>query len=226
VRGWATGVEPEGGEMDPRLAKALNAFGAGRYDECRTLAQALISASSDPSTRAECVGLIILSHLDQDHFDAAREAAERLRSVSPDVCQDLLPRVNRDERDYNAEAFRLQHIVATTTDPAEAARAQLWTAHAHQRVGRLELATQSCSKVIQRYPKDTLATQALVRIADIHSRQGRAELAEECYWRVIHHYPRSVRAAHAVGRIAGRYRREEDIETALGICEQVGPAPL
>jgi hypothetical protein len=81
-------VEPETGEIDSRLAEALNALGGSRYEECRRLAHALIKASGNADTRADCVGIIILSHLHQGDFAAARGAAGHLRSVSADVCQE------------------------------------------------------------------------------------------------------------------------------------------
>jgi len=163
-----SGAAREQGEIDPRLAEALAAFGAGRYEECRKLAQDLISASDDSSARAECVVMIILSHLHQGDFAAAREAAERLRLVSPEVCQDLLAQVNREDRDYNAEVTRLQRIAATTKDPAEAARAQLWTGHAHQRAGLLEPAQQCYWQVVSSYPGRPEARSALFQMVELY----------------------------------------------------------
>jgi tetratricopeptide (TPR) repeat protein len=75
--------------------------------------------------------------------------------------------VNREERDYQAEVTRLQRLVATTGDPEEAARAQLLTAHAHQKAGRLELAEQSYRKVVARYARSRPAARAVARIAAI-----------------------------------------------------------
>jgi TolA-binding protein len=92
--------------------------------------------------------------------------------VSPDVCQDLLAQVNREERDYNAEVTRLQRIVATTKDPAEAARAQLWTGHAHQRAGVLEPAQQCYWKVVSSYPDRPEARSALFQVVDLHRLRG------------------------------------------------------
>ena len=160
------GAEREVGEMNPRLAEALNAFGASRYEECRKLAETLAVGRGHRTpptdgTIAEAVALIIFSHLHQGDFAAAREAAQRLRSVSPDVCQDVLAQVNRKERDYNAEVTRLQRIIATTKEPAEAARRQLWTGHAHQRAGALAPAQQSYWKVVSSYPDRPEARAAL-----------------------------------------------------------------
>ena len=209
-----TGVEPEVGEMDPRLAKALNAFGFSRYDECRRLAQALISASSDASTRAECVGLIILSHLHQGDFDTARQAAENLRSVSPDVCQDLLPRVNREERDYQAEVTRLQRIVATTKDPEEAARAQLRTAHMHHLYGRLGLAEPSYRKVVQRYPTSPLAARAATRMVGIAVGRGDLDGAEAVLTQAINKLPPLLQRVDAANRLAVIEMRRGRFEAA------------
>jgi hypothetical protein len=39
----------EVGEMDARLAEALNAFGAGRYEECRKLAEAVLVGRGFPA---------------------------------------------------------------------------------------------------------------------------------------------------------------------------------
>lgn len=167
-----TDVERELGEMDPRLAEVLDAFGSSHYDECLKLAEALINQSDDSSIRAECVGLIILSQLDQGDFAAAREAAERLRSVSPDVCQDLLARVNRDERDYNAEVTRLQHIVAAAKDPAEAARAQLSAVRVHHMFGLLERAERSCWLAIEHSAASSEAARATSRLALLAIQRG------------------------------------------------------
>jgi TolA-binding protein len=212
---------PETGEMDPRLPEAMNVFGAGRYDDCRRLAQALLAAEDAASCRPDAVALIIYSHLHQGDFPAARSAADRLRSVSPDVCEDLLAQVNREERDYQAEVGRLQRIVATTTDPEEAARAQLWTAHAHQRVGRLEVAEGSYRKVVECYPTSPSAPRALAQIAMMAAERGQLEAAERTWWDVIQHFPTSPQAAGAIGRIASRLRRGGDEAGARAACEKV-----
>jgi len=197
-RASLTRVAPEVGEMDPRLAEALNAFGASRYDECLKLAEALAvgrghrlpgakSKGTPPTdgTIAEAVALIILSHLHQGDFAAARQAAARLRPVSRDVCQDLLAQVNREERDYQAEVTRLQQIVATTKDPAQAARAQLWTAHAHQRAGNLPLALQSYRELFEK--RDPTAAGSCAAQAVRHSIliMGRTEQDVEGFCRSL-----------------------------------------
>jgi len=190
-------IESETGEMDPLMEKALNAFGASRYDECRKLAQDLISTSNDSSTRAECVGILILSPLQQGEFASAREAAERLRTVSPDVCQDLLAQVNREERDYNAEVTRLQQIVATTKDPAEAARAQLWTGHAHQWAGRLGMAAESYGRLVDLWPGDACTGRALAGLVIALARAGRAEDGLARCEEVMGRYPQDVNLARS-----------------------------
>jgi tetratricopeptide (TPR) repeat protein len=216
-----TGVDHEVGEMDPGLAEALNAFGAGRYDECRTRAQALISASSDPSTRADCVGLIILSHLHQGHFAAAREAAERLRSVSPDVCQDLLAQVNRDERDYNAEVSRLQHIVATTKDPEEAARAQLRIARVHHVFGRLEQAGQSCQEVIKRNPSHPEAVCAVSQLALMAMERREYAKGLSLMEEVVGRHPNTPAALRAQTAIPRIYLAQGKPERAVEACSAI-----
>ena len=205
--------EPEVGDMDPRLADALNAFGSSRYDESRKLAEDLISASDESSTRAECVGIIILSHLDQGDFAGAREAADRLRSVSPDVCQDLLVQVNREELDYRVEVSRLQQIVVTATNPEQAARAQLRTARVHQVCGRLELAEKSYRKVVDSYPTSPSAALAVRRAAAVALMRGDFEAAKAIYREAMEQHPGLVSQADGLERIA-------DVEVRSGHIEQ------
>jgi tetratricopeptide (TPR) repeat protein len=193
-----TDFEPEVGEMDPKLAEALNAFGSSRYDECRKLAEDLISASDDSSTRAECVGIIILSHLDQGDFDGARAAADRLRTVSPDVCQDLLQQVNREERDYNAEVSRLQQIVVSASNPDAAARAQLRTARVHQRTGRADTAVRSYYKVVANHSDWPEAGMAFRQLVSIEERsRGESYARQMCTW-ATESFPQSLPVMRAV----------------------------
>ena len=159
--------------MDPRLKEISDASGRGDYQECRRLAESVIlsppQADEGPvpsALRAEAASFIIQSHLAEGDFDAARSAAERFGD------QDALARVNNLEADYQAQVGRLQHIVATTKDPAEAARAQLLTAHTHRQVGRLEVAQESYWKVVSLYPNSPLAGTALEEIAVMHCLLG------------------------------------------------------
>jgi len=199
---YLTGVESELGEMDPRLEAVLTAFGSNRYDECRRLAEALIEESDDSSTRAECVGLVILSYLHQGEFNAAREAAERLRSVSPHVCSDLLDQVNRDERDYQAEVNHLQQIVATSDNPEESARAQLRIARVYHMFGCLELVEVICREMIQRIPSCMEAGGAVSHLAllTIEKREYASGLCQ--MERIVRRHPKTLAALRAQSAIA------------------------
>ncbi len=164
-----TGPGREIGEMDPRIREIADAFGAGRYDECRRLAQALLEATDDADLREQAGSFTIESHLAEGEFEAARAAAELLNDG------DALARINRIEAEYKAEVGRLQHIVATTEEPAEAARAQFLTARAHQRVGRLEPAQQSYWELITKYPDSLEAERAVSEILNMHQVFGTIE---------------------------------------------------
>jgi tetratricopeptide (TPR) repeat protein len=121
------------------------------------------------------VRLIILSHLQEGNFAGARQAASDLHSTAPDVCDELLAQVNREERDYQAEVTRLQRLVATTGDPEEAAAAQLWTAHAHQKAANATRALRSYAKLIGRredIAKDSYATSAVRQCIGVMARAG------------------------------------------------------
>jgi len=210
-----TGVEPEVGEMDPKLAEALNAFGSSRYDECRKLAEDLISAGDNSSTRAECVGIIILSHLQQGDFDGARKAAERLGAVSPDVCQDLLQQVSREERDYQAKINPLQEIIAISRDPAEKARAELQVAHAHRIFGRLEMAENSYQRLIEQRPKSPEAASAVSQLASLAVERGDYAAGIRRMEQIAGRYPKTLAALRAYMAIPRLYLAQGEPELAV-----------
>ncbi len=83
--------------------------------------------------------------------------------------------ISKAKAAYHAETSRLQDIVRTTEDPDEAALAQLLTAFAHQRMGRVRVALQSYQKVIARYPSSAHATRALRHIAALCARPERID---------------------------------------------------
>jgi tetratricopeptide (TPR) repeat protein len=151
----------EAGPMDARLREIADAFGRGEHERSRELAEALLDATNDPTLRGEAAAFLVQAYLAEGDFESARAAARRLED------QESLARVNRIEADYKAEVGRLQRIVATTKDPAEAARAQLLTARAHQRVGRGEVALESYWKVVGRHPDAPEAGDAIWWIAEI-----------------------------------------------------------
>jgi tetratricopeptide (TPR) repeat protein len=143
------------------------------------------------------VRLIILSHLQEGDFAGARQAAKYLRSTAPDVCDDLLAQVNREERDYNAEVTRLQRIVATTPDPEEAARAQLLTGHAHQKAGRLQTAADSYGKVVDLYPVDACAGRAVAGVVTSLVTAGRTEEGLTRCEEIMGRYPQDASLARS-----------------------------
>ncbi len=191
------------GEMPTELAEVLNAFGASQYAQCRVRAKKVIAESNDSSVQVECVGLIILSRLHEGNFEAARTTANELGSISPFTTRELLARVNREEREYNAEVNHLQHIVVSNRVSSEAARAQLWTAHEHQRAGRLDLAQRSYRKVMERYPTSPDAGRAVTQLAAIAIRRGDLDTAETLYRDATELNPKILPRAEAMTRIAG-----------------------
>jgi tetratricopeptide (TPR) repeat protein len=209
-----TGIAPETGEMTPELEAALNAFGAGRYDECRKLAQNLITSDNDSSTRAECVGLILLSHLQQGDFTAAREAVERLRPVSPGVCEDLTPEIGVYEAWRTRQVNRLRGALATAQTPREKAHADLMMGIFHAAEGHNTLALVDYSKAIEHAPESAVAVTAILR-ADLLLMQEdqRTELAY--LKKIIHRYPSKAVAAQAQYLIASSYRNRGDVTKAI-----------
>jgi len=116
--------------LDLRLQETAEAFGRGDFALARSLAQGLLdSADTAPDVRGEAAAFLIKAYLAEGDFDGARKAAQRAGDA------DALARVNGIEARYKAEVGRLQQIVATTTDPEAAARAQVETAMAHEAAG-------------------------------------------------------------------------------------------
>lgn len=170
-------VPAEAQSMDGRLREISDRFGAGAYQRARDLAQALLDATDDAALRTEAAAFIVESHLAEGDFDGARGATERLGD------SDALACINRLEADYRAEVGRLQHIVATSSDLADAAEAQFLTARAHERAYRLRVAEDSYWKVIERYPQELWAGQALWQIVLLHRSAGDLEEAlRACIW--------------------------------------------
>jgi tetratricopeptide (TPR) repeat protein len=170
-------VPAEAQPMDPRVREISDRFGAGAYQRARDLAQALLDATDDAALRTEAAAFIVESHLAEGDFDGARAAAERLGD------SDALACIKQLEANYRAEVGRLQHIVATSSDLAEAAEAQFLTARVHEAAYRLRVAEDSYWKVIERYPQEVWAGQALWQIVLLHRSAGDLEEAlRACIW--------------------------------------------
>lgn len=137
----------ERGPMDARLREIADAFGQGELEQARTLAENLLAATEDANLRAEAAAFLVQGYLEEGDFESARAAAARISDA------ESLARINRIEAEYKAEVGRLQRIVATTKDPAEAAHAQFLTARAHEGVHCLDVAVESYWKVVRRYPE-------------------------------------------------------------------------
>jgi tetratricopeptide (TPR) repeat protein len=196
----------EAGPMDARLREIADAFGLGDYGTCRRLANTLLDSTKDPALRAEAAGFLMQSHLAEGDFESARAAAERINDA------ESLARINGIEANYKAEVGRLQRIVASTTDPAEAAHAQFLTARAHEGVHCLEVAVESYWKVVKRYPWLLEAGEAVGQIVGIHCTQGepeRALLACQEAIALVPDSPTAARAARAIAMICFTYDRPE-----------------
>ena len=201
-----TGRVVETGLMDPKLQQVADAFGVGDYDKCRRLAQALLHSTDDPTLRSEATAFVIQSLLAEGDFDGARAEVKRLNDEAS------LARIKKLKADYLAEVGRLQRIVAGATDVGEAAEAQLLTAHAHQRAGIVGLALESYWKVIDRYPQQTEAEQAVAQVGSLL--MGRRDYARALTHMkaVIRGYPKTRAAARAQLSIGNIHRVQGDRE--------------
>jgi len=191
------GPGPQLGAMGRRIEEIAEAFGRGEFAQARRLAEAVLDSTEEVELRAEAAAFVVQSHLAEGDVEAARAAAERIGD------QESLARISRIEAEYKAEVGRLQRIVATTEDAAEAARAQLLTARAHEAACRLGLAEQSYWKVIERYSDCPEAGDALWHIARLHCARGRSGQALAACVSAAQRFPNSLSlAATGTERIA------------------------
>ena len=158
------GPGPEAGVMDARVIALAEALGDNRIEECRELARTLAGGAEDPEVRQQAIGYLVETYLAEGDFAGAREAAREWPAV--------LSRVERVEREYRRKVGELQRLVVDATAPQQAARAQLETALAHEAFGRVDLADESCWKVVRRYPEAAEAGEAIHRIAELRWRGG------------------------------------------------------
>ncbi len=205
-----TGPGRETGVMNSAMREMADAFGTGRFDECRGLAHALLETTDDPALRDQAATYVIQSHLAEGDFESARAEAQRFGD------EQFLARVNKLEADYKAEVSGLQHIVATTDDPAQASRAQLLTARAHQRAGRLDLAAEVCRYIIAQRPDDPIAGDALSQLVNIYLQtQGRDSALRATRSAFDAHADSAVIVRSAIRTIASTYLAAMDTSGAL-----------
>ncbi|UCC67982.1 MAG: tetratricopeptide repeat protein, partial [Armatimonadota bacterium] len=193
------GAPRESRSMDPRLREVSEAFGAGDFERARELAQALLDLADDPTLRSEAASYLTQSHLAQADFEGARAAAQRLND------DESLARITKMKAEYLAEVGRLQRIVARAKDAAEAAQAQLLTAHAHRLAGLLNVAQESYWKVCWRYPNRPEAGRAIREIVNVHHVHGDARGARSVCKMAVDAAPDSdlaVRACEAIYRLS------------------------
>ncbi len=198
----------EAGPMDARLREIADAFGLGDYGTCRRVANTLLDSTKDPALRAEAAGFLMQSHLAEGDFESARAAAERINDA------ESLARINGIEANYKAEVGRLQRIIAMTTDPAEAARAQLLTARAHACVGRRVLAEESYWKVIGRHSQRMEARRAVAGMSALLLARNDMRGALAGMKTVMGRYPNTEAAAEAQFCTGEIHRLQGDAEKA------------
>ena len=230
-----SGPGPDVGDIDPMVREIADAFGRGDYYTVRSLAQALLDSAggeeaATESSPRENTGLRVLalaylveSHLAEGDFESARDAAARFASLAPGTCGQTIKRVNTREADYEASVSRLQYIVDTTDEPAQEAKAKLGMARTHRRVGRAEVARRAYQEIVQRWPEDAVAGQALSEAIGLHLHAGQFDEARAAAFAAIEEHPDSqpvVRAA--VNAIAQSYLATGDAEAALRDLRRVG----
>jgi len=197
------GPPPHSSTMDPRLQEIADAFGVSDYQTTRQLANLLLESTTDPTLRSEAAAFIIESRLAEGEFDGARAEAQRLGD------QESLTRLDKLEADYEAEVAGLQEVIARSSDPHDAAAAQLALADAHCSFGKVRLACEIYARAIHTSPDEPLASAAASRLIAIYERQGGpASAAAVAEW-ILGAFAHSPWACLAPARTVARARVQE-----------------
>ena len=186
-RYWFRGTAPvtEQGVMDPRVRAIGDAFGAGRYEECRRLAEQLLEEARTSELRDQAAAYVIESSLAQGEFQGARDAIQRLAVVAPDTCRETGQRLDELEEAYRVYMEGRQGVLETAKSSAEEARLDLLIGRADEIVGRLRPAEDSYAKAVRWYRRAAEARRAAAQLAELRLRQGRWEDACGLYEAVI-----------------------------------------